>query len=182
MLQQCIDYCKQYDSNVVYKSCGDYIVVLKKLADTITNESRDNVKDQNNAKFRADKLEVICIFSKNNTSEQLETINNTCYSEKRLTYTVGKIVSVGDYNMDPNKVCTSGIHYFKNITVAFYYEFDVSHFTGHFISWHDNGNKRWECDYVDGKQHDHYIRWDENGNMLCKCEYINDKWGWLRII
>jgi hypothetical protein len=53
MLQECINFCRQYAHNktIVYKSCSDYIIVLRKLTDTITNESRDDVIDPQHAYF-----------------------------------------------------------------------------------------------------------------------------------
>ena len=58
------------DGSHVFKSCShDWIVVLRKLPDTNTNESRP-VVDPNCAKFRADKLQVVDIihkFDQNNT-------------------------------------------------------------------------------------------------------------------
>jgi hypothetical protein len=172
MLQWCTNYCKRYedDPNVVYKSCGDHIVVLKKLADTITNESRDNVKDRRYAKFRANKLEVLCIFQKNNPREQLETINDTFYREKKLTYTVGKIVCVDDYDVYLNKIYASGIHYFKSVIAAFYYKLNVDliHYTGFYMSWHDNGSKYKHCNYVDGRQCGKCSIWKENCKRFIK--------------
>ena len=55
---------KYNDSSYVFKSCSrDWIVVLQKLPDTITNESR-SVVDLNCAKFRANKLFVVDIIHK----------------------------------------------------------------------------------------------------------------------
>ena len=59
-------------SSQCYKKCGDYIVTMKKLPDTITNESRRNVVDPLYAKFRADKLMVVSIEHKDTGEKPAE--------------------------------------------------------------------------------------------------------------
>ena len=60
------ELCKEYivDPKYVFKSCGNYIVVLQKLLDTITNESRSDVSNAMYANYRANKLRVILIINK----------------------------------------------------------------------------------------------------------------------
>src|SRR2546428_12195942 len=64
--EKCTEYLN--DPNFVFKCCIDektddhWIVILKKLDDTVTNESRTNIKNHLYAKFRADKLKVIKIY------------------------------------------------------------------------------------------------------------------------
>jgi antitoxin component YwqK of YwqJK toxin-antitoxin module len=171
MLDQCIEFCKQYESNpnIVYKRCGNYIVVLKKLEDTITNETRSNVADPMYAKFRADKLETVCIFSKNNPTVQLKSIENTNFREKKL-YIAEQVVSVNNYDFNMNIVCTRGIHYFKTIIAAFYYNLELGGYTGHHITYYDNGNKYRKCEYVDGILHGQFTEWHDNGNK--RLEYV----------
>src|SRR5438128_5301429 len=104
----------------VFKSCqNDYIVVLQKLDDSKTNEHRKDVVDARYAKFRADRLIVVRIYNKCN-GEEIQTITNSVYSKKTITYTCNEIVEVTDYDEDINKVCSSGIHYFKTEEAAKY--------------------------------------------------------------
>ena len=51
--------CKLYihDPKYVYKSCGECIVILKKLETTITNEDRMDIANRKFAAFRANELE-----------------------------------------------------------------------------------------------------------------------------
>jgi hypothetical protein len=46
-MNKLFEACKLYLDNdkYVFKSCGNYIVVLEKLDDTRTNESRSNIAD-----------------------------------------------------------------------------------------------------------------------------------------
>src|SRR5437868_2965759 len=91
----------------LYKSCQkDYIVVLKKLDDSKTNESRKDVVDARYAKFRANKLQVVRIYNRV-TGEEVNSITNSVYSSKTLIYTCNEIVEVTDYDEDINKVCSS---------------------------------------------------------------------------
>src|SRR5579872_6315550 len=70
--KQLLEICKEYcsDSSYVYKLCNNnhyrverkWLVVLKKLDDTITNEHRTGIVNDYFAKYRANKLKVIKIF------------------------------------------------------------------------------------------------------------------------
>jgi antitoxin component YwqK of YwqJK toxin-antitoxin module len=172
-LEKCVDYCKRYSDDVVYKSCGNCIVVLRKLPYTQTNEDRKNVADPNYAKFRADILEVLRIFLKYDPTAEYRSIENTCFESKQITYNIGKYVEVDNYDTCKNHVCAPGIHYFKNVIPAFYY--GIKFYTGKYIAWHDNGAKMIECEYIFGDRHGKNIEWYDDGNMRTQCEYINGK-------
>ena len=107
------------DIDLCYKRCGDYIVTMKKLPDTICNESRKGIVDPLHAKFRADKLLVVSIEHKL-TGNKINRIQNTTY-HNQIWYEVSKEVSVTDYNQDLDEVCAPGIHYFLSRDAAFYY-------------------------------------------------------------
>jgi len=108
-MDKLIDICCKYicDSTYVFKSCGNYLVVLEKLPDTITNESRSDISDHMHAKYRANKLRVILIVNKFDPSDIINEIQNTYYKHNKITYEKDKIVEVYDYDLDLNKVCTS---------------------------------------------------------------------------
>jgi isocitrate dehydrogenase kinase/phosphatase len=113
--------CAKYTTNesYVYKICCDilskkdktsrkWLVVMKKIKGTQTNEDRSEVADFNHAKFRANKLKVIKIFNKNNPDLTKQSIINK-YDEKKLRYTVGRIVKIDDYDRKIENVCSHGI-------------------------------------------------------------------------
>ena len=147
-------------SDLCYKSCGDYVVSMKKLADTICNESRKGIVDPLHAKFRADKLLVISIQHKF-SGKIIDRIQNTSY-HKQIWYVVSEVVSVLDYCLNLEEVCAQGIHYYLSKDPAFYWGNRQLH--GLKIFWHDNGQKYEECNYVDGKIHGVYRSWWLNGN------------------
>ena len=90
-----VDIVDRYiDPSYVFKSCSrDWIVVLQKLPDTITNESRF-VVDADCAKFRANKLQVVDIIHKFDQTITCDSIWNSVYAGKQMEYKRGEIVGV----------------------------------------------------------------------------------------
>lgn len=168
-------YPQFIDSDYVFKSCqGAWIVVLEKLSDTLTNETRDNIVEKQYAKYRADKLKVIMIFNKHNPSQTKKEVVNSFYKNLEIIYKVGEIVHSDSFDSNLNNVCTSGIHYFLNIEPAYYLECEYwGCFTGKYIQWYDNGQKRQESYRFKGHLHDKYIRWHINGQKDVECEFID---------
>lgn len=165
------------DPDCVYKSCDKvYIVVLKKLTDTNTNESRD-VADINYAKFRADKLLVVNIIAKFDISQKIDKTCNSVYKNTRVEYKIGEIVSVNNFETNLSVVCAPGIHYFKTIEPAFYYEIDENNIDT-YCSWYDTGAKRSErkCETIDDQCRKYTITlFFENGHKESECTYENEK-------
>lgn len=127
------------DKDYVFKSCcREWIVVMEKLPDTITNETRTNIDDVLIEKYRANKLRVLLIFNKFDPTETKMEIFNSVYSKKKIKYKVGHIVSVNDFDNYDYIVCGAGIHYFKSIIPAFSYELDFvfdNRLSGWRIAW-----------------------------------------------
>lgn len=159
--------------DIVYKSCGDFIVILKKLNDTITNENRCDVVDSKCAKFRANKLFTKMIINKF-TGELIPEIANTSYSNK-IVYKVGKVMVVDNYDFNINTICAPGIHYFKSIDAAYY--FCNIGFLGKYKGYYDSGQIKIERDivYIIGDKYTHYIEWHNNGKIYIDCNYKNSK-------
>ena len=87
---------KYNDSSYVFKSCShDWIVVLQKLPDTITNESR-SVVDADCAKFRANKLLVVDIIHKFDQIITCDSIRNSVYADEQMEYKKGEIIEAED--------------------------------------------------------------------------------------
>jgi len=161
------------DPQYVYKKCrDDYIVILKKPSDIITNENRKSIKNPLYAKFRADKLDVVLIF---NTIKPTNTVT-IAYSiyDCEFKYEVGKQVN-NTYNTNNEVICGQGIHYFKTIKAAFYYEISTNVLTNHvgrYVNYRDNGNIHYFIEYDDMLTY--WMReWDENGNKTDIYYYKN---------
>ena len=179
--EECKEYLDDMDS-YVYKICSDHIVVMKKLQDTRTNENRNNVANISYEKFRADKLFVVKIINIDTMQSIKEIVNNN-YKIK-IIYKCDEIIIPNKFDENIDVVCSFGIHYFKTIDAAFYYKDHVpTNFTGKWICWHENGNKSYECEYIDGKRTGKWISYYENGNKSYEGEYIDGiqtgKWIYL---
>ena len=160
-----IDFC--------YKSCGDYIVTMKKLPDTMTNESRKGIVDPLHAKFRADKLFVINIKHKK-TDETINRIQNTTFKDNQVWYEVSKEVSAPDYCENLDIVCAPGIHYFLSRKAAYYWECardrDIN---GPYHAWYESGQPYMLHTYLAGKLHGPYQIWYSNGQLKLDCTYVD---------
>jgi antitoxin component YwqK of YwqJK toxin-antitoxin module len=98
-----------------------WLVIMKKTNETIDNESRANVKNKMYAKFRANILYVEKIVSVMDPNCTVDYIVNT-FGDSRKAYIVGEIVSEPGYDSDIDIVCSCGIHYFRTLEAAYFYE------------------------------------------------------------
>lgn len=123
---------KQYtnNSNYCYKIvCYSgrqipYFVVMQKLDDTITNESRKNVVNPQYAKFRANKLKVIDIINCKDMIDEESVVNVLHlkgFSSKKTAYEVGNIVVPDEFDSNIENICTGGIHYFNSIDAVYHF-------------------------------------------------------------
>jgi hypothetical protein len=153
------EYKKNEFKKSYYKSCGEYIVILKKCIDTKCNENRLNIYDEKNASYRANKMMVYDIIHKLDNNIRINQIYNTIYPNKIL-YQKNKIIECDNYNEDPNIIYTFGIHYYKNKERALYEEEDVLiklNYTGHFIQYDEYGQKKQEGSYINGLKSGEWI-------------------------
>jgi Family of unknown function (DUF5758) len=179
--------------DTVYKSCGKWIVILQILEDTIIN-TRSDIVDSLYAKYRANKLLVFNIVHKLHSNKTTNSVQNTSYV-KKITYTVGEIVYVPDFDQNLDIVCSTGIHFFYSYKAAYYYEpvigvnkrykwFDngCKNYKGKYLDgarsglwleWHDNGNKKYEGNFLNGKETGSYTAWYKNGQMKCLGKFSN---------
>lgn len=166
--------CRKYRNNedYVYKSCFDklskkscerkWLVVMKKIPTTITNESRSGVVDKNCAMFKANRLLVVAIINKNKPSLRKKYVLNKFRTMEKL-YEVGKIVECNGFYVDIDKVCSYGIHYFKTLEPAYFYTKYVSH--GRSMQWYESGQKRKEENHINGILNGLCTEWNSNGTI-----------------
>uniref|UniRef100_A0A6C0EAK5 Uncharacterized protein n=1 Tax=viral metagenome TaxID=1070528 RepID=A0A6C0EAK5_9ZZZZ len=202
-LIEIIKKCERYTSSTDYryKKCGNCIVILKPLPDTITNEERLHKSYDNRyripindkyAQYRGNKFYVEKIIDID-TLEDVSQVVNSCYS-KKIKYVVNQIVET-IFDEEKHKVLGGGIHYFKNIIPAYYWQNDVKN--GKYLSWNEDGGLIKKCVYkngkLDGKYMEFYndgrakkicnykngvfdgkyIAYNEHGGVMMKCEYVN---------
>lgn len=185
LLEPILNVCKKYtnDELYVYKVCCDilsnesnkdnikWLVVMKKLDDTKTNEGRKNIVNKDCAKFRANKLLVVKIININKPSLSKKYIVNKYQDYKSIRYEVGKIVIPNEYDENIENVNSGGIHYFRTILPAFYRRDTPDDYSGNSIEWYENGQKESEGLYVDGYKFGKWTKWYENGQKEDEGEY-----------
>lgn len=132
----------------LYKRCGrDIIIVLEYTNNTQHNEERKGIVDINFAKFRASELNVIDILNIS-TNERLKSFahswSNSKQSKINIKYTINEIIKPNKpFDENIQKVCASGIHYFKSIDAAFYYIYvnkNFNNYSGDWIISNPNGS------------------------------------------
>jgi len=186
------EFFKNYisDPKYVYKQCKNYLVsknfrkwliVLEKLEDTKTNEDRKDIADKRYAKYRANKLKVVKIFDINNFNEIINHIvnvhiqfsyGNEADGEIVTQYKEGEIVYPNKYDEDIDNVCSSGIHYFKEIDAAYLYDEIPNSYTGNCHSWYDNGQISQSISCVDGIITGKLTTWYIDGQITYEGEFL----------
>jgi antitoxin component YwqK of YwqJK toxin-antitoxin module len=162
---------------IVYGLCHKrWIVTLKTLDDTITNISRPllpiGIANAQYAKFRGNKFMVVMIENKHHHATTIESISNN-HTDTIITYKTGEVIEVPNYDMELNKICSTGIYFFLSREAAFHHECDGH--DGMVFAYHDNGVKKLESTCVYGAQHGPYIKYYENGNKKSELTYLNGK-------
>jgi hypothetical protein len=112
----------------VYKSCAEYVVILERLLDTITNENRNTISNEQFkpfAKYRGNKFLVKDIFHKFDSTNKVSSISSSNF-EKKLEYKIGKIIIPDNFDTNLENICSNGIHYFLKLECAFYYSLKKS--------------------------------------------------------
>jgi len=118
----------ELDPRYKYKRCNQYLLQLQVTADTKTNEARI-VQDMRFAKYRASQLEVCCIYD----TESQEKVNELDHwwisglgAAIHIRYKVGQIAIPDGFDLNVNKICAEGIHYFNTLLGAYHYNNTVS--------------------------------------------------------
>ena len=173
------EFCKQYitsDEEYLYKTCNNYIIIMKKTSDTITNEERKNIINYNFAKFRANVLYVVAIVEIDNLTTIDEITNCANYNKGnilKIIYKINNLVFPDKFDQNINIICTSGIHYFKTLDAAFYYNYNPQENTGKCYYFYPNGEFYSIANYKHGKLSGKYISWHTNGTKLMEGYYVD---------
>jgi hypothetical protein len=160
----------------VFKSCEkEWIVVLKKTENTLTNEARADIRDENHAKFRGSEFMVMNIINKFDNRKRANTLHSSGMSMllTPILYEIGEIAIPHEYDNDINNVCSCGIHYFKDPESAYYYElyYENSKRNGLYREWHHSGQLAIEYTYTHGYENGLCKEWWENGQISIECTY-----------
>jgi len=156
------------------KASGEYIVKLQILGKN--NEKRENVSDPIHAKYRCSKVKVLDIFHWK-TGEKINSISGLC--DPNFIYTLNQTIET-NFDEDLENVCSTGIHYFKTLEQAKYWNFFpftaiVYKYTGECKEWDDRGDLILHCFYKDGKLHGECKEWNQKGRLITHCFYKDGK-------
>jgi antitoxin component YwqK of YwqJK toxin-antitoxin module len=149
------------------------LLTLEIPEDALTNLKRSSIVNTETAKYRCNKAKVLKI--EDDEGKTYETAESLCFKNKPLTYKVGEVVEEPYYDIDPEEICSSGIHFFLSHNIAYGYERPKPK-NGLYQSWHENGQKFEELMYKSGKRDGLYQSYYKNGQ---KCSEIMFKYGKL---
>lgn len=147
---ECYPHLGVENKDIVFKSCQDCIVVLKRTEKTVTNESR-YVQFNSCAKFRGNEFIVELIFKKLDPQTVVRSVTNSGYLHKQIKYKTGKFVSVFTF-INSEEICAAGIHFFTSLKPAVHYQLALHNpkFTGMQFRWNDDGVVKKVDNYVNG--------------------------------
>lgn len=95
-----------------YKHCGQFVVTLELLPESITNEGRITHRKSAHTSYRADRLNVVDI--RHITGYTITSIASD--SNDACVYRVGGIIRAPEFWMDGDEQCCPwGIHYFRTM-------------------------------------------------------------------
>ena len=94
------------------------LIILLLLANVKTNIDRSNIINKKHAKYRCNKAYVKDIIDNNNKSYDVAI---TGFYHEKLIYEKNKMVET-TFDIDINKVCSSGIHFFLDRETALNYK------------------------------------------------------------
>jgi hypothetical protein len=179
-----LDMLKSYQSKgYVFKSYGkhsskdDWIIVLKRTPDTITNEGRSRIRDEEFASYKASELEVVDILKKYSFSDEpkdLIPINEFGISlsdREYPRYEKGRVMSVGDKYDPANEEIDSGIVFYRTYVRAFYENYQLWDGHGDLYYWYPNGILSGVTRMMYGELHGIMDSWYPDGRLQYKREF-----------
>ncbi len=158
----------------ICKACQNSIVILELFPDSITNEHREGIFHSDFAKFRTNKAKVCSIV---NPETKVRMKKDYSIYDPSFVYTVDDLIEA-TFNPVIDSVCAGGIHYFKTYDAAlsWYYHYgDHKKTNGKYIGYHENGRKKYEENYKDGKMEGKQEEWYKNGQKQYDGNYKNGK-------
>jgi hypothetical protein len=162
------NFLKTEIQKLYYKSCDEYIIILKKCIDTKCNENRLNVYDEENAVYRANYMYVYDIIHKLNNNIHLKKVYDT---KNKITYEQYQIIN-NNYNTNPYLIHADGIKYYKNRLRALYDDYEIlehMQYTGNYIQYDDYGQMIKEGKYINGNKIGNWLIYDTK-NILTENE------------
>jgi antitoxin component YwqK of YwqJK toxin-antitoxin module len=146
------------------------LITLKIPEDAITNINRSNIVVKETAKHRANKVKVIKIED----ADGKQYNSATSFWDTSFIYKMDDTIVCEDFDMNLEKFCSTGIHFFLTRRCAELYDL-LSIENGIFEQWYETGQPSVKCIYKGGLKNGLYQQWYDNGQKTVECLYINDK-------
>src|SRR5579872_5825575 len=174
-LEEIKQECENFsDPKYVFKLCSDektsekYFVILMKDTGIITNEER-KVDEKLFAKYRANKLLVTKILCLDDKTKKVDVVTHKSefYKDAPITiYKLDKIVEADSFNDYIESVCSNGIHYYLDISTAFYNRKAPLDYTGEWITRYDNGRMHTQRTFNNGTCDKSWKLWRDDGSLF----------------
>jgi antitoxin component YwqK of YwqJK toxin-antitoxin module len=151
----------------VYKSARNCLIKMTLFPLAMTNEMRMNVVDWKYAAYRTNIAHVDEITNKYNY-QSYDSVSSDF--DENFIYKIDKKVYCHDYDIS-SEHSSRGIHYFLSRNVAYFFNFDISNFSGNYKNWYPNGQLMEEGRWLIGKREDHHYKYSENGQLIEKSSW-----------
>jgi hypothetical protein len=164
--------------NYVYKSCQKkWIIIMKKLPHTLTNENRIQIYNRKFALYRGDSFIIELIFDKFNPTKTCDFLSEQIKRDYYVDFVPKEVVQVFGFDTNIDIIYAKGIHYYKSIEPAFYQGLEQCKIilNGIYMSWYNNGTKDSEYNYKDGKIDGLYTEWNAFGFKIKECTFKEGK-------
>jgi antitoxin component YwqK of YwqJK toxin-antitoxin module len=133
---------------------NDIIIVLEIIGN---NDENRKVYNKYYAKYRCSVAVVLDIY------DMFTKEKRTLAYENDFVYTLNKIIY-------PNQIY-HGIYYFTSEEAAYFFNIDLTDYTGEYKKWSDDGKLIEKCNYVNGLLDGIYESYA--GNKYFKCVYVS---------
>ena len=146
------------------------IITLEIPDDAITNIERRSILCKETAYHRTNKAKVIRIKNQHEDTCFYEAVS--AFADKPITYRVGEIVCVEDFNKNLELVFAEGIHFFLDYNVALNFLRPVSE-NDVYQNWYENGLLREFYTIENGKKNGIQKTFYPNGQLRTDGELVD---------
>jgi antitoxin component YwqK of YwqJK toxin-antitoxin module len=147
----------------VYGSCYNNLIRMGLYIGSLTNETRGGISNMQFAEFRTNMAIILDITDKS-TNNKI----NICKDENYV-YTVGEKLTV-DHKYEDSK--EKWIKYYLSEMPAYYDDLDLNNYTGDYIKWHENGQKKLTGKWIGGEKHGVFEEWNSFGTRISKSNWF----------
>ncbi len=146
------------------------LITLEIPEDAITNINHSNIVVKETAKYRANKAKVLKIED----ADGKQYNSATSFWDTSFLYKTGDTIVCKDFDMNLEKFCSTGIHFFLESRCAELYDLPRIQ-NGIFEEWYETGQLYIKCIYKGGLKNGLYEQWYDDGQKRVECTFVNDR-------